>query len=97
MSTLFDTAGPYPMDQNGNGNTNGPRSRPYDWVLADDELSVQEIGVTIGQSMFPSGAVIDTRDYTPLSEIAPALADDSDAPSMQHMAVVKDFQISANP
>ncbi len=97
LSSLFDAAGPYPADQDGNTMTNAPRNEPYDWVLADAELSVVEISVNIGLSVFPDGAVIDTRVYAPLAEIAPALLTDSDAPNMQHMAVVKDFQIEAPP
>ena len=94
FSALFDTSGPYPQDQNGNDNTNEPRSRPYDWVLADDELTPFAIPTTIGQTVFPFGAVIDTRVYQPLAEIAPAQVGDSGAPSMQHMAVVRDFLIA---
>lgn len=83
----------YSADQNGNIMTNAPRNEPYDWVLADVELSVRQMPVQIGASAYAAGAVIDTRVYTPLAEIAPAELGDSDAPSMQHMAVVKDFQI----
>jgi hypothetical protein len=72
--------------------TNEPRSKPYDWVLADDELSALEVPVLMGLSVFPAGAVIDTRVYSPLSEIALALSSDSGAPSMQHMAVIRDFR-----
>jgi len=93
FASVFQTAGPHPVDQNGNDSTNAPRDKPYDWVLADADLAAQQVPLTIGQSVFPAGAVIDTRVYTPLSEIAPALSGDSGAPSMQHMAVVKDFQI----
>jgi len=93
LASLFQTSGPYPADHSANGMTNAPRNEPYDWVLADSELSVKQIPVNIGMSVFPAGAVIDTRVYAPLSEIAPALLGDSDAPSMQHMAVVRDFQI----
>ncbi len=95
LAAVFDTSGAYPVDQNGNDMTNAPRNEAYDWVLADAELSVHHVPVTIGQSVFPAGVVIDTRVYTPLSEIAPALVGDSDAPSMQHMAVVRDFQIDS--
>jgi hypothetical protein len=34
--------------------------------------------------------VLDTRVYTPLAEVAPAMTGDSAAANMQHMAVVKD-------
>jgi endonuclease/exonuclease/phosphatase family metal-dependent hydrolase len=93
FAAVFDTTAPYPADHNGNDMTNAPRNEAYDWVVADAELSQKEIAVTIGQSVFAAGAVIDTRVYQPLSEIAPAQLGDSGAPSMQHMAVVKDFQI----
>lgn len=93
LSPMFDTAGPFPVDHGGNGMTNAPRSKPYDWVLANVPLAAKEVVVTVGGSMFAAGAVIDTRVYVPLAEIAPALVNDSAAPSMQHMAVVKDFLI----
>lgn len=96
LAAVFDTSGPHPVDQDGNDGTNAPRDKPYDWVLADAELSAKQVAVTIGGTQFANGAVIDTRVYTPLSEIAPAQAGDSAAPSMQHMAVVKDFQIDGN-
>jgi endonuclease/exonuclease/phosphatase family metal-dependent hydrolase len=93
LAAVFETSGPHPADQNGNAMTNAPRNEPYDWVLADAELSVRQIPVQLGASVYAAGAVIDTRVYTPLAEIAPAELGDSDAPSMQHMAVVKDFQL----
>ena len=93
LGSVFVTSGPHPVDQNGNDMTNAPRNKPYDWMLADVDLAARQIPVSIGVSSFPAGAVIDTRVYVPLSEIAPAQLGDSDAPSMQHMAVVKDFQI----
>jgi hypothetical protein len=40
--------------------------------------------------------VLDSRVYTPLSEIAPVQADDSASTNMQHMGVVRDFRIPAN-
>jgi endonuclease/exonuclease/phosphatase family metal-dependent hydrolase len=95
LSSVFDTEGPHPADQEGNDGTNAPRDKPYDWVLADDDLVPFQVPVEIGDSVFPAGAVIDTRVHDPLSEIAPAQAGDSAAPGMQHMAVVKDFVISA--
>ena len=82
---------PYPADQANNANTNGPRSRPYDWVLANDALHAFAAPTHIGQSVFAAGAVIDTRVYQPIGELAPAMATDSAATAMQHMAVVRDF------
>jgi hypothetical protein len=47
----------------------------------------------IGSSIFPAGLVADTRVYSPISEISPALSSDSGATNMQHMGVIKDFLI----
>jgi endonuclease/exonuclease/phosphatase family metal-dependent hydrolase len=91
FSARLSTAAPFPADGKGNGDTNAGRSSPYDWVLASPGLRSHEDAVRIGASQFPAGLVVDTRVYTPLDELSPALAGDSDAPYMQHMAVVRDF------
>lgn len=93
LGQVFVVGAPHPADHLGNDDTNGPRTSPYDWVVADADLAPKQIAVEIGQTSFPNGAVIDTRIYTPLVEIAPALVGDSGAPGMQHMAVVRDFWI----
>ncbi len=93
LDPVFDIGGPYPADQNGVDATSAPRTRPYDWVLANDALTVRRIPSVVGTTTFPKGAVIDTRIYSPLTDIAPALAGDSGAVGMQHMAVVKDFAL----
>jgi endonuclease/exonuclease/phosphatase family metal-dependent hydrolase len=87
------TAGPYPADSDGNGNTNASRRKPYDWVLVDSDLDAHKTATVVGGSSFPSGLVVDTRRYSPISEIAPASTGDSGATNMQHMAVVRDFLI----
>jgi hypothetical protein len=87
------TSGPHPVDQNGDEGTNASRSKPYDVVLASRCLQRQQAATVIGASSFPAGLVIDTRVYTPLTEIAPAQFGDSSASNMQHMGVVKDFFI----
>jgi endonuclease/exonuclease/phosphatase family metal-dependent hydrolase len=91
FSAIFSIAAPYPADNKANGNTNASRSKPYDWVLPSPGLRGYETAVRIGASVFPSGLVVDTRVYTPIAELAPALSSDSGASSMQHMAVVRDF------
>ncbi len=85
---------PYAADHLGNTGTNASRSKPYDWVLPSPSLLARMIPVQIGASAFPAGLVVDTRVYDPLADIAPALASDSAAPSMQHMAVVRDFALA---
>jgi hypothetical protein len=47
----------------------------------------------VGTSTFPAGLVIDTRDYSPITDLSPARIGDSAASNMQHMGVVKDFFI----
>jgi hypothetical protein len=93
FSQVVTTAGPYPADRNGNTNTNAGRSKPYDHVLVDGDLRQYQTVTVIGSSNFSAGLVADTRVYSPISEISPALSSDSAATSMQHMAVITDFLI----
>ncbi|MEM7608303.1 MAG: endonuclease/exonuclease/phosphatase family protein [Myxococcota bacterium] len=84
---------PRPTDQDGNRNTNGPRSRVLDAVFANNAFERLEVPVHIGASAFRDGLVVDTRVYTPLEDLAPARRTDSDADGMQHMAVIRDFVV----
>ncbi|WP_224250002.1 lamin tail domain-containing protein [Hyalangium gracile] len=93
FSQVVSTASPYPADRNGNTNTNAARGKPYDHVLVDGDLRQYQVATVIGGSTFSSGLVVDTRVYSPLAEISPALSGDSGATNMQHMAVIKDFLI----
>jgi endonuclease/exonuclease/phosphatase family metal-dependent hydrolase len=91
LGARLSIAAPYPADGNGNGNTSAPRSRPYDWALVSPELRQRETPVLLGAAHFDAGLVVDTRVYTPIADLAPALVTDSGASGMQHMAVVRDF------
>ena len=93
FSQVVTTSSPYPADKNGNGNTNASRGKPYDHVLVDADLRAYQTATVIGSSSFSAGLVVDTRVYSPLSDISPALSGDSAATNMQHMAVIKDFLI----
>jgi endonuclease/exonuclease/phosphatase family metal-dependent hydrolase len=93
FSGLLNTAGPYPDDQNGNQNTSQSRTHPHDWVLTSAALSAFEVPTVIGSVSRPHGLVFDTRVFAPLSDAPPALASDSAASNMQHMPVVRDFQL----
>jgi endonuclease/exonuclease/phosphatase family metal-dependent hydrolase len=93
FSQVVTTSSPYPADKNGNGNTNASRGKPYDHVLVDADLRAYQTATVIGSSSFSAGLVVDTRVYSPLSEISPAQSADSAATNMQHMAVIKDFLI----
>jgi hypothetical protein len=94
LSSVVNTSGPYPVDQQGNGNTNESRTLPYDGLYPDADLNAFATGVVIGGMVFPNGLVVDTRVFEPLSAISPAQFYDSDERNtMQHMAVVRDFLI----
>ena len=94
LGAVVDTAPPHPADQAGDGDTNAGRTKPYDWVLADDDLRPYQAAVTVGAASYPDGLVLDTRVYAPLVDVAPAMITDSAAPSMQHMGVIKAFTIT---
>ncbi|MFY1831479.1 lamin tail domain-containing protein [Myxococcus fulvus] len=93
LSQVVTTASPYPADRNGNTNTNAGRNSPYDHVLVDSDLRPYQTAVVIGGSSFANGLVVDTRVYSPIGELSPALSGDSGASGMQHMGVIKDFLI----
>ena len=93
FSSRFNVAAPYPGDQQNNGNTTADRSKPYDHVLASHCLAALQVPTVIGSNQFDAGLVVDTRVYTPISDLSPAVATDSAATAMQHMGVVKDFLI----
>jgi endonuclease/exonuclease/phosphatase family metal-dependent hydrolase len=91
LSAIFHTKAPYPADNLGDEDTNAGRDNPYDWVLADAELHPRMVDVKIGNQTFENGLVFDSRVFEPLGDVSPVREEDSEAPQMQHMAVVKDF------
>lgn len=93
LGARLESDPPYPADAEGNTNTNGGRTSPYDAVLASPCLLASQVAVEIGAQQFPAGLVFDSRSFTPLEDVSPVLQSDSDAPQMQHMAVVRDFSI----
>ncbi len=92
LGRMLDHGGE-PADAGGNINTNAPRNKPYDWVLADEDLAACAVPVRIGAKEFSKGLVFDTRVFQPLTDVSPAQPGDSAAPNMQHMAVVRDFLV----
>jgi hypothetical protein len=88
---IFQVLGPYAADQLGNDKTSTTRTKPYDWVLANDALDVLKVPLKLGANVFAAGLVADTRVYNPIADLAPALTGDSGATNMQHMGVVRDF------
>jgi hypothetical protein len=59
--------------------------------MPDSTLAAHAVATWVGNSIYGSGLVFDSRVYTPLSEVAPVLVTDSAEAGMQHMPVVRDF------
>jgi endonuclease/exonuclease/phosphatase family metal-dependent hydrolase len=91
FTEVLTAAEPWPDDGAGNENTNAPRNKPFDWLLADGDLTTLAIPVKIGARTFGPGLVFDSRVYQPLADVAPIAFGDSDAVNMQHMPIVRDF------
>ena len=80
-----------PADQNGDKETNSARDNPYDRVLTSTNLNAKHVSTVVGGVTFANGMVFDTRVWsTPPS---PALSTDSGESGMQHMGVMKTFQL----
>jgi endonuclease/exonuclease/phosphatase family metal-dependent hydrolase len=99
LRALVDTMAPYPHDGGDpeDGDTNANRNKPYDWLLADGELTMLEIPLEIGEMSFPDGLVFDSRKFTQQEldqNFPPVRRNDSGATNMQHMAVVRDFRLA---
>lgn len=82
-----------PTDQSGDPDTNLSRAKPYDYVMPSYNLASNQTATLTTTNRFPSGLVFDSRTYPPLFDSQTVLTNDSSSVNMQHMAVVKDFQI----
>lgn len=94
LRRVVEVEPPFPDDGRGDGDTNSSRRKPYDWVLVDADLESFEVPVQIGSRSFENGLVFDSRIFSQQQldkNFSPVLQDDSGAPEMQHMAVVRDF------
>lgn len=83
-----------PTDQAGDPDTNLSRAKPYDHVLPSFQLASNQTATVIGTNRFSNGLVFDSRVRPPLFDPGVVFTNDSSAVNMQHMAVVKDFQIT---
>ncbi len=93
LNRVVVTTSPYPSDQEEKTGTNAKRVKPYDGVYVDLDLAPLEVPVKIGSESFPNGLVFDSRVYNPLNDVAPVQRNDSGAKNMQHMAVIRDFDL----
>ena len=85
-----------PADQDGDRDTNSGKYRPYDLILPGPGLDERHCSIVCYGETFPNGMVFDTRP----SEVTwsggvppPALTTDSAAENMQHLAVMKVFEL----
>lgn len=85
---------PVPADQNGDQDTNASRAERYDRVLISFSMTNRLVPVVMPSRTYPDGLVFDSRVYTSLSEVSPVAIGDSGASGMQHMAVVRDFNVT---
>lgn len=95
-----------PQDSEGFSTTNMNRTKSYDWVLADPDLLPLMVPVTFlakadevavaNENSFATGLVFNSVKFPHLDRVAPIQQNDSVAPGMQHLAVVKDFEITVS-
>ncbi len=96
FDSFLDPKGHIPSDQEGNSNTSEPRTKPYDWVMPNRLLDNAHVTLHIGSSSYPNGIVFDSHVYSPLSEVYPVQYGDSHVNGMQHMAVMKAFEVGGS-
>ena len=90
----FLSDSPVPADQNGGTNTNAGRTERYDRVLPSFSMTNTLVPLVMPSRTYAGGLVFDSRVYTPLSEVSPVQFGDSGALNMQHMGVLKAFQVT---
>ena len=95
LDDIFNVKVTLPVDQEGDSTTNAARATTLDHLFVSSDFQKYEKDVVIAGHSYPNGHVFDTRVYAANGEIdkvPPALAKDSDADQMQHMAVIRDFE-----
>jgi len=90
-SFLSDDPIPTDAESGGDPDTNMNRNKPYDYVLPSFSLTNRLTNVVFTSHSYSKGLVFDSRVYSPLSDVAPVLVNDST--NGQHMGVLKDFFI----
>ncbi len=95
FETFLDADDHTPVDRLGNDNTNEGRTKPYDWVMPNAELDQHHTTLYVGSNSraYPQGIVFDSHIYPDLDEVYPVQYPDSHVSGMQHMAVMKAYDI----
>ncbi|HOX59579.1 MAG TPA: immunoglobulin domain-containing protein [Verrucomicrobiota bacterium] len=93
-SNFSDSPIPTDAETGGDPDTNEGRDERYDYVFPSQSLSGKLIATTIGSRTFPKGLVFDSAVYSPLNEVSPVLSGDSHMSGMQHMGVMRTFNVT---
>ncbi len=97
LSTNFSDA-PIPTDATtdtgGDADTNEGRSERYDYVFPSQSFSSRLVATTFASRTFAKGLVFDSAVYSPLSDVSPVQSGDSHVSGMQHMGVMRTFNVT---
>lgn len=91
---LSDFPIPTDAESGGDADTNAGRAERYDYVFPSFNFSSNRVASVVGGRTFPNGLVFDSRVFTNIANVPPILSTDSGASMMQHMGVIKDFNVS---
>ncbi|MFH1038096.1 MAG: C1 family peptidase [PVC group bacterium] len=111
FATFLEPTSHRPEDRLGNENTNQPRDSPYDWIMPNQLLDNLHDTLIIGTEdyEYDEGIVFDSHVFsrwaettdapasTPLWNLPPVLYGDSHSTAMDHMAVMKAFDVFPSP
>ena len=113
FATFLECTNNRPEDRLGDENTNQVRDKPYDWImpnqLLDDLNTIVYIGDVDPQYEYDEGIVFDSHVFsrwsdtttagpgTPLWNIQSVLYGDSHSSEMDHMGVMKAFDVFRSP
>ena len=92
-ANLSDSPIPTDIVTGGDPDTNLTRSERYDYVFPSRSLTNLMVATMLPSRTFSKGLVFDSRVYTPLTDVSPVQAGDSEVSGMQHMAVLRSFSI----
>ncbi len=102
--TVLIPGAQYPVGEDGKTGTNASRSKHYDWILTTSDLKQLQVpsrfcaqNSTTDCMTYNNGLVFDTRNFsqTELDKyFSPTRTGDSGASNMQHMGIIKDFEIT---
>ncbi|MBS1959170.1 MAG: endonuclease/exonuclease/phosphatase family protein [Bdellovibrionales bacterium] len=95
-----------PTDSDGASVTNMSRKNNYDWILNDKDIAGYQVPVRFKtlvdeadielQNTYSKGLVFDSTNFPVLDRVEPVQKEDSRANGMQHLTVVKDYEIPAS-